>query len=91
MGVDFPVSGENVCVADKRGAGPAGLDFCVAKRLGDCFFIGKVQSLRQKSKIFATSLYTREALVHSALEGGKKDKTTAPAGSIPHRLRVLLF
>ena len=23
--VDFPVSGENVCVADKRGAGPAGL------------------------------------------------------------------
>ena len=23
--VDFPVSGENVCEADKRGAGPAGL------------------------------------------------------------------
>ena len=33
--VDFPVSGENVCEADNRGAGPAGLDFCAAKRLGE--------------------------------------------------------
>ena len=35
MRADFPASGENVRYADKRGTGPVGLDFCVAKRLGE--------------------------------------------------------
>ena len=32
---DFPVSGENVRVADKRGAGPAGLAFAEQKTEGE--------------------------------------------------------
>ena len=36
MRVDFPVSGENVREADKRGAGPAGLAKIFDFRLGEC-------------------------------------------------------
>ena len=56
--VDFPVSGENVCVADKRGAGPAGLSAEQAD-WGIVTF-GIMQSLRVRYSS-PTSLYTREA------------------------------
>ena len=52
--VDFPVSGENVCEADKRGLGGGRASARSEGLLSDT-----VQSPSQKSKIFASPLYTR--------------------------------
>ena len=52
--VDFPVSGENVCEADKRGLGVAR-----QSRDGGIVMYRQRQSPSQKSKISASPLYTR--------------------------------
>ena len=85
---DFPVSGENVREADKRGAGPAGLAFAKQKTGGENisqFFLsvcGARQPLRltKQACVLPTAAHTALALDSATGGGQARGPPSSPYG-----------